>query len=613
MASITIQVCDFHTKSKSSGKLIDKQSVINVINSAKFKENLKSGRVLSLFTHKDRYNLDDQNIPFTDNVYVSPYLAGVGKKCWMDESRDALMAEIDLLDTTYGRLWQDLLKKGIMTETSMSVQAHVSPDGTRYIIDDILSFGDFTAHMDLAAGVVSTSFSVKSGKSKGVYNFSQVQTKETLITNFNINEPCKSDPKLLEKYIKIFSESTGVRPEITDIGSEKTEVVEVMPVRNTAVPQDESVITNLDVGGLASSIAGVDVEPITNSGTANKYPVFLKVSSGNCPVYKINSEQEYSTATRLFNDVGIIIELVNDEPLVENAIPFISNETLFSEPDATPELDTSNMEKIHEDIPIEDQLTEAELIRLPNQITSQVNASNADIRALKKLNSKYFMAFSFNGKKRRITAKKLDEIMTANYSAGSLVGREYGNSEKKFLVLSFSNNLYEVQFSTGQIYKVKSEKLLNIIQKKNYVNINNFTISSYLQELHLQPHQVLRRRINEVIQLCRGWTQDKITNNIESLKSYFDSYILTWITRVLNDPNNEFNIILGLRLQNYRVDNKKMRDLNRCIKRMRAQLNSTGFMNKQIQTELNTHFQAIENDIYEYINSEIAKNGRYFR
>jgi predicted DNA-binding protein (UPF0278 family) len=88
---------------------------------------------------------------------------------------------------------------------------------------------------------------------------------------------------------------------------------------------------------------------------------------------------------------------------------------------------------------------------------------------------------------------------------------------------------------------------------------------------------------------------------------------LTWITRILNNPNEEFNIILGLRLQNYRVDNKKMRDLNRCIKRMRVQLNSTGFMNKQIQTELNTYFQAIENDIYEYINTEIAKNAKYFR
>lgn len=614
MADVVLQICDFHTKSKSAGKLIDKQSMQNVINSQKFKEDLQKGNILSLFTHKDRYNLNDQNIPFEDNVLTSPYLCAVARKVWIDETKDAAFGELDLLDTTYGRLWKDLLKKGFMNSTSMSVTAHVSPDGSKYIIDGILSIADPTARPDLNAGVISVSFSEKRLGVKGVYNFSS-GTSNTIKCNFDMNSPCESDPELLKKYLAEFSETETSRPEQTLPENDKLDVQAAKPVENTKVPTDTSVITNLDAG----LPAGVDTESITSAATnqasEREFPVTVKVDGDDA--VEVSTPKDLNTLTAVFSALGKKFEIVSGT--IEGAKQFSVDDTFdpsgtiqTTTDDNTPELDTSDMEKIHEDIPVEDQLTEQQLIQLPTQISSTVNASQAGIAHIAEFGKKY-RVFSFNGKSQDISKESLNELLTSNFSEGSLVGHEFANDKKKFYVSNFSANKYLVQFNTGNTYRVTSEKLLNLIKTKNYSDISNFTVQSYLQELHMQPYQVLRRRINEVIQICRGWKQDKIHNSIENLKAYFDSYILTWITRILNDPSQEFNIILGLRLQNFRVDAKKMRDLNRCIKRMRTQLNSSGFMNKQIQNELNAYFQAIENDLYEYINTELSKSGKYFK
>jgi hypothetical protein len=59
MSDVTIQICDFKTRSKSANKLIDKDSMRKVVSSEAFKKSLELGRILGLATHKSRYELDN--------------------------------------------------------------------------------------------------------------------------------------------------------------------------------------------------------------------------------------------------------------------------------------------------------------------------------------------------------------------------------------------------------------------------------------------------------------------------------------------------------------------------------------------------------------------------
>lgn len=593
MADLTIKVCDFIHPSKSAHKYIDKESVRKAIDNETFRKDLARGKILGLATHKDRYHLDDQNIPFSDNVLVSPYLANVCRKMWIDDVNECLMGEFDLLDTEYGRLMRDMYKKGIYTPVSMSVQANISRDGTKYEVSQILGV-DFTGSPDLEAEVLSVSFSEKRGNVKGVYHFSQKQDSTTCKVNF---------------LTKKFSATTEAIPTPTDLTGEqvKTDVNAMKPVPNTNVSDTKVNVTNLDTG-----VAGNTIENINPENPA----VIKLMSKTGDRLYKIKSNEQFSLTTKFFDSIGAKYQVFSLNDLKDRSTVDKLSIDLFSEQTEdinTPEVDTSDMNKIHEDIPVEDQLSEQQIISLPNEINSQVNTNEVGFSSVEE-KPKYYRVKLFNGSVKNISKQLFTKKITNNFSS-HLVGKEFSdNTGRKLFVLQYnaSADKYKILTDKGNYVDVFSEKLTNMISNR-FNKISNFTVQSYLQELNLQPYQVLRRRVNEVIQLCRSWKQDKIHNNLENLKAYFDSYMLTWVTRVINNPNEEFNIILGLRLQNFRVDTKKMRDLNRCIKRMKTQLNRTGYMDRNIQNDLNVYFQAIENDIYEYVNAELAKSGKYFK
>lgn len=482
MSDVIIRITDFFTKSRSASKLIDKNSVKKVINSERFKVNLSMGRILGLATHKSRYEVDDQHIPLEDNILTSPYLANVAKRVWIDESKDCLMGEFDLLDTQYGRLIKDFLKKGIMIPVSMSVSA--TADNDKYYIDDLLGV-DFTMRPDLNAAIEKVNFSEKDLPGDTVYekdgkqyvSFSHLLTNEDIICNFSddgveieqsICEDCgepidscicsttNSKGIRREGRCKCHSETMVARPKVTE-SEQKVDIEKAKPVPNTEVGSVE-VLTNLD-----TNVSGEDTEDITPNEYFN---------------------------TKLFNELGIS-----------------SNDNL-----------NVTLEDIHKDIPIEDQLSRQQLVELPNTMTTVVNETVS----------------------------------------------------------------------------------------------NNFSVQQYMAEMQMQPYAILFRRINEVIQLCRSKKQEWINDNIDKLKAYFDSYVLTWVNAALTNSNKEFNINLGLRLTKYNIDNKKMLNLNRIMKRMRKQLESTGWITKPIQQELNSAYQAIEDDIYKFIDDKIKPQGVTF-
>ena len=258
MSDVTIQICDFKTRSKSANKLIDKSSVEKVLASDKFKTSLKMGRILGLATHKSRYEIADPNIPMEDQILTSPYLANCARKIWIDNSKETLMGEFDLLNTTYGNLIKDMLRKGIMIPVSMSVSA--TADNDKYYVDDLLGV-DFTERPDLNASIQKVNFSEadlsdvtydKDGKH--YISFSAMLTADTckfseseVITCPECGHPvdeCICVAPGIRREGKCHSESNSPRPTVTP--SEKIDIAKVQPVVNTAVPEDNPVITNLN-------------------------------------------------------------------------------------------------------------------------------------------------------------------------------------------------------------------------------------------------------------------------------------------------------------------------------------------------------------------------------
>lgn len=472
---ITIQICSFGVPSKSAGKLIQKESVKRVINSEKFKTNLEKGRVLSLISHSDRYVTQNEHIPYEDQILISPYLAGYGKRAWIDESKNTFMGEIELADNDNGRLIKDMLKKGFDVGTSMSVSA--TADSNYYYIDDILSLGDFTLRPDLEAKIIKVDFSEKvapNGKSN-LITFSQVIKNKDIVCDFSEDEPeeqticpkcgCDVDECTCHTVKKLvpgvrregnLSQSNCPRPTVTPTDNQKTDPNKVMPVENTAVGSTE-VVTNLN------EIAGEDVE---------------------------NIQPENFTNSKLAKSLGIA-----DGDNLE-----------------------VSMEEIHEDIPVENQLTKQELAELPNAMTAAV------------------------------------------------------------------------QFS------IKT----------------NFTLQQYLQEQNRPPHVILKRRVDEVVQMCRSKKQGWITANLDRLRAYFESYIFTWIMNSINSPDKDFNIFIKLRMAVYGLQNSQFRELRIAIRRMKEEQARTGFITKPTQQRLNTAFQGMIAGMYKYIDDKINKFGVTF-
>lgn len=468
MSDVTIQITDFFTPSRSANKMINKESVKKVINSDRFKTNLEMGRVLGLATHKSRYEDADPNIPMEDQILISPYLANVARKIWIDESKNCLMGDFDLLDTQCGRLIKDLLKKNVMIPVSMSVSA--TADNNNYYIEDLLGV-DFTCRPDLNAKITKVNFSEKDSLNeyerdgKHYFSFSTMLSNDTCKVNFSDNNNdddgieicedcgkpideciCKSSSYSPIRFEGQYSESTCVRPKVTKIDDKNT--VRRMPVKNTDVGSSE-VVTNLDVG----NVAGEDIENI--------------------------NPENFSLLKSMGFTNGLNLNTTIDE--------------------------------IHKDIPIENQLTIEEITQLPNTIAAAVQ------------------------------------------------------------------------------YSIKT----------------NFSLASLKQEWNLPPYRIIKKRIDEVIQFCKSSKQEEIDKRVNELKNYFDSYMFTWVNNTISGTSKDFNIALGLRLNQLGVAFKKLIRLNRIIKRMKQELARSHYTTKPIQEELNAAYQDIENDLYAYINKKI--------
>jgi hypothetical protein len=187
---ITVKVCDFKTPSKSAHKVIDGSFFrSNVLRNPKWQQKLADGLVLGLFTHKGRQpDLQRKEIPYEDNIALSPYLCNVAKDVWVDG--DSLYAGLDLFEKReYGALLKDMLQRKMNVPVSMAVRA--ASDFNNFYVKDLLGV-DFTFKPDLEAEIVHVNFSETESDPEDVFcYFSYEPTEGDIVFNNNIIEPTK--------------------------------------------------------------------------------------------------------------------------------------------------------------------------------------------------------------------------------------------------------------------------------------------------------------------------------------------------------------------------------------------------------------------------------------
>jgi len=134
----------------------------------------------------------------------------------------------------------------------------------------------------------------------------------------------------------------------------------------------------------------------------------------------------------------------------------------------------------------------------------------------------------------------------------------------------------------------------------------DFSIREFLRERQRQPAMVLKQRIQEVIRYIRMSTSKSVATNAVFLRRYLLEYINEWILMSVSTPSSDLNISLGLRLTEYCKDRMPMRSLQLALRKARAQMEQSHSMTKNIQSELNSSFASVMNQIYDYVNEKVG-------
>ena len=200
-------------------------------------------------------------------------------------------------------------------------------------------------------------------------------------------------------------------------------------------------------------------------------------------------------------------------------------------------------------------------------------------------------------------------IVEANFSEGS-PERLGTNYDPGLQIGNFSVSPDETRIS----YYDFSEKPVAKTSKSGFDTENtnkDFSIRDYIRERQRVPALVFKQRVREVIQYSRLARVKTFNDNKSVLRRYLLEYVNEWITRSLNDPKNDMNIALGLRLSEYCKDRMPMRDLQRYLKRAKQQMSQQGgAMTRDVQTNLNKSFAAMMSQIYDYVNVKVGDKGK---
>lgn len=158
---ITYELCRFDVPS-AAGLYIDKESMIRVLNSDRFKTKMANHDTIGSVSHAPReiHVKDPQlrHLPVSDMLLKDGEAVNYTKELYIDG--EALIAKLHILSTEKGKQLKELVREdNFVPNVSMSVQADIV--GNRYIINGY-NGTDFTFDPALKTKLVNIDFSVGS-------------------------------------------------------------------------------------------------------------------------------------------------------------------------------------------------------------------------------------------------------------------------------------------------------------------------------------------------------------------------------------------------------------------------------------------------------------------
>jgi hypothetical protein len=141
MEYLVYEIFNFEDEDKNKGKRIHKPTFIKYINSEKFREKLRKGKIIGTLTHypRDPDALQLSIISKSDYPLITKTEANVLKELWIDGN--SVLAELKILNTEAGQRVKSLIEDGVSVDVSMVIKG--TEDSEYYYVDDLVGI-DFT-------------------------------------------------------------------------------------------------------------------------------------------------------------------------------------------------------------------------------------------------------------------------------------------------------------------------------------------------------------------------------------------------------------------------------------------------------------------------------------
>lgn len=146
-------------------------------------------------------------------------------------------------------------------------------------------------------------------------------------------------------------------------------------------------------------------------------------------------------------------------------------------------------------------------------------------------------------------------------------------------------------------YPVKSPNLI----------YGDCSLKDYIRESTYPPYRILKDRINEAVNYVKFTRERIVYSNMKFIKSYISSYIKRFAGECMK-PENNLNIALGLRLDEYVKDRSIVRELNMALNQAKSEMSMNKAMMVSTQKRLNVAYSELMAEIIKYI--EVKANRR---
>ena len=134
----------------------------------------------------------------------------------------------------------------------------------------------------------------------------------------------------------------------------------------------------------------------------------------------------------------------------------------------------------------------------------------------------------------------------------------------------------------------------------------DFSLKEYIKERQMyRPALFFRRRVQEIIRYIKFARPQTVRQNREYLIRYLSEYLLEWVQRAYRNPDDKFNLMFELKLSEYCKDFQSLRYLQIYLTRARAEVDSQGQITKVTQTKLNSSFNDVCDQLFNYINEKV--------